>query len=192
MEILRSTSGNPGTWSRVVTGGNGTPANVNCAGFQAFDGYLYTSVENHDTGAQIWRSTDGATWEAVATGGLGMRLTSKQGDHGFQRLPLCEHAQRHGRRADLAFCKRNGLGARRCARLRGQQQRYTRRTDHVGGQLTRSRATLSPASRRGARRTGRIGRKSTRTVSVIAATRSRSGRAGWLSTTGVCLWERVT
>ena len=70
LEIWRSSTGNPGTWSRVVSGGNGTPANVNCTGFQAFDGYLYTSVENNDTGAQIWRSTDGATWKAVATGGL--------------------------------------------------------------------------------------------------------------------------
>jgi hypothetical protein len=71
LEIWRSASGDPGMWSRVVSGGNGTPTNQNCSGFQAFGGYLYAAIENGAAGVQIWRTVDGATWTPVITGGFG-------------------------------------------------------------------------------------------------------------------------
>jgi hypothetical protein len=70
-EIWRSSNGNPGAWSRVVSGGNGNTANYICTGFQEFNGYLHTTTENESTGAQVWRTGDGATWSPVVADGFG-------------------------------------------------------------------------------------------------------------------------
>ena len=49
--IWRSNTGNSGTWSHVVSGGNGNSTNYICTGFHEFNGHLYTAVENESTWA---------------------------------------------------------------------------------------------------------------------------------------------
>lgn len=71
LAIWRSSTGDLGNWTRMLSEGNGDHLNNICTGFASFDGYLYTAVENPETGVQIWRSLDGASWEAVVTGGFG-------------------------------------------------------------------------------------------------------------------------
>lgn len=98
--IWRSSTGNPGTWARVASGGNGNPSNFNCSSFQLFDGYLYASIENNNSGVEIWRSTDGATWTAGATGGFGDAANRWAGgmtvfdDALYVGRPVCGHEQR--------------------------------------------------------------------------------------------------
>ena len=72
-QILRSPTGDSGTWTSVVTGGLTTTENTCVTSLKEFNGALYAAVENAATGAQIWRSTTGnsGTWTQVNTSGFG-------------------------------------------------------------------------------------------------------------------------
>ncbi|MEM2122117.1 MAG: CFI-box-CTERM domain-containing protein [Candidatus Bathyarchaeia archaeon] len=39
--------------------------------FVEFNGSIYVGVDNEDTGAEVWRSSDGGTWSRVGDGGFG-------------------------------------------------------------------------------------------------------------------------
>jgi len=69
-EIWASTSGNSEDWSRltdtnIMTGNEG----VIC--FGKYNGNLYAGTANTTSGAEIWRTQDGAHWELAAVNGLG-------------------------------------------------------------------------------------------------------------------------
>jgi hypothetical protein len=71
-EIWRSASGDPLSWSRVVTNGfDAGPDNFCITAFELFDAHLYAGTFNYETGGQIWRTTDGRDWERAAEDGLG-------------------------------------------------------------------------------------------------------------------------
>lgn len=70
-EIWRSTTGNSGSWTRVVNNGFGDPNNVVALSLAVFDGALYAGTLNTAVGGQIWRSADGFTWEPVNASGFG-------------------------------------------------------------------------------------------------------------------------
>jgi hypothetical protein len=79
-----STSVPPGQidgWTQVVKGGFTDPNNSSAPFSAEFKGYLYVSTianpagfifsGSHKEGGDIWRSSDGITWEQVGTPGLG-------------------------------------------------------------------------------------------------------------------------
>ena len=69
--IYRSSSGDPGSWSPVVTGGNGDIQNGLVDAFAEFNGALYACGKNTSQGAFIWKSSpDGSTWSQVGSYGL--------------------------------------------------------------------------------------------------------------------------
>ncbi|HKJ40255.1 MAG TPA: post-COAP-1 domain-containing protein [Anaerolineales bacterium] len=82
--VARSNSGNVGEliqmvsdWEQVNTNGFGDPQTGEVTAVEAFNGFLYAGTYNpidpaplYD-GAQIFRSTDGATWTAVTLPGFG-------------------------------------------------------------------------------------------------------------------------
>ena len=49
----------------------GDNGNNQTGGLAGFNGYLYASTLNHDTGGQIWRSDNGSTWTQVVGDGFG-------------------------------------------------------------------------------------------------------------------------
>ena len=78
--ILRSATGDPGTWSQVnAPGMNGDPANFGAVVDSAtvYNGALYIGVANFNTGVQVWRTTGElrggplVDWVQVDGGGLG-------------------------------------------------------------------------------------------------------------------------
>ena len=70
-EIWRSSTGNAGSWSRVVVNGFGDGANEAIISFETFGGQLYAGAINSVTGGQIWRSPDGVSWSQVNAAGFG-------------------------------------------------------------------------------------------------------------------------
>jgi streptogramin lyase len=69
--IYRSATGDPGTWSAVVTGGNGDIQNTLVGALIEFNGALYACGKNPTQGAFIWKSSpDGSTWTQVGSYGL--------------------------------------------------------------------------------------------------------------------------
>ena len=76
-EIWRSSTGNSGAWTRVVSNGLGDPSNTAGLTMEAFDGALYAGSYSFDentgkpTGCEVWRTTDGSTWTRVVTDGFG-------------------------------------------------------------------------------------------------------------------------
>jgi tripartite motif-containing protein 71 len=69
--IYRSTSGDPGTWSPVVTGGLDAPSNNVIDSIIEWNGGLYASVENNTLGGRVWYSTNGIDWIQLGPAGLG-------------------------------------------------------------------------------------------------------------------------
>ncbi len=77
-EIWRSDTGDSGTWSQVVSNGfNGNAHNISAPGLDVFGGFLYAGTDNWNSagntsdGAQVWRSSNGTTWDQVNTNGFG-------------------------------------------------------------------------------------------------------------------------
>ena len=59
-------------WTKVMDNGFGNPQNQYLYTGASFNGYLYGAVANYATGFQLWRTSDGATWEkASSNDGLG-------------------------------------------------------------------------------------------------------------------------
>ena len=65
-------------WTALITDGFGTATNVGVEHMVEFNGDLYAGVWNWDDaapgnshGGQVWRSSDGVSWEQVATDGFG-------------------------------------------------------------------------------------------------------------------------
>ena len=74
-EIWRSSTGDSGSWTQVVSNGLGDANNVAGLTMEAFNGALYAGTYSNIgpglDGADVWRSTDGSTWTAVITNGFG-------------------------------------------------------------------------------------------------------------------------
>jgi hypothetical protein len=71
-EIWRSSTGDSGSWSRVVQ--NGFNDDTNNSGIQSaavYNNYLYAGTGNHNTGGEVWRTSDGTSWIQVNTDGFG-------------------------------------------------------------------------------------------------------------------------
>ena len=117
-EIWRSNTGNSGTWSRVVSGGNGNSTNYICTGFHEFNGHLYTAVENESTGAQVWRTADGVTWSTVVADGFGDTNNYQTGGLAvFGGYLYVGTRNLRDARGALAFARRDALGS-------GVQERF--------------------------------------------------------------------
>jgi hypothetical protein len=74
--IFRSTTGSPDSWEDAIVdygAGFGTINNTNFKDMQVFDGYLCGGTQNWLTGAQVWCTSDGATWEQKNIGGFGSK-----------------------------------------------------------------------------------------------------------------------
>ena len=70
-EIWRSSTGNSGDWTRVVSDGFGSvDRNGVASGRVVFDGYLYGGFYDHKNGATIWRTNEGTNWSQVNTTGF--------------------------------------------------------------------------------------------------------------------------
>jgi len=79
-EVWRSSNGNSGTWSQVNTDGfNGSNHTWQDHSMDVFNGYLYVGLARDDGGessiAELWRSSDGSTWNPVFTDGLALNNT---------------------------------------------------------------------------------------------------------------------
>jgi len=76
-EIWRSSTGNAGDWTRVITNGLGDATNQAVLTMEVFNGALYAGTYSWDentqrpTGCEVWRTTDGSNWTSVVTAGLG-------------------------------------------------------------------------------------------------------------------------
>jgi len=71
-EIWRSSTGNTGSWARVVSDGfNGDSSNRATLSMEVFDGYLYAATDNGNTGGETWRTSGGATWTQANADGFG-------------------------------------------------------------------------------------------------------------------------
>ncbi|HNS02965.1 MAG TPA: PKD domain-containing protein [Anaerolineae bacterium] len=71
-QVWRSSTGNAGSWTRVVTAG--FDGNINNQGVHrgaVHGGYLYLGTVNPVQGAGVWRSADGVTWQQVNVAGFG-------------------------------------------------------------------------------------------------------------------------
>jgi C1A family cysteine protease len=74
-QIWRSPSGDSGSWEQVVSGGFGDATNGEIMVLASFDGTLYGGTWSYDLeahGAEIWRSSSGATgsWARVVSDGF--------------------------------------------------------------------------------------------------------------------------
>ncbi len=59
-------------WSLVIDNGFGNPDNVNIEAFAVLEGQFYAVAYNHlSTGVEVWRTSDGASWEQVDVAGFG-------------------------------------------------------------------------------------------------------------------------
>ncbi len=67
-EIWASKTGDADDWVLVLQGGI-TEGNYGVVCFSEYDGYLYAGTANF-SGAQVWRTKDGSTWEQVAVNGI--------------------------------------------------------------------------------------------------------------------------
>jgi len=78
LQIYRSTTGNPGDWTRIDQPNSfGDVTNVSAPALEVFGNYLYVGVENFSyisftsTGAEVWRTSNGTTWSKVNNDGFG-------------------------------------------------------------------------------------------------------------------------
>lgn len=84
LEIWRSSTGNRGDWTRVVTGGFGAGKVQNIGySLQEFAGHLYVGVESNLTdgsdGLLFYRTADGVTWTPVNAAGFGEKANKHPG-----------------------------------------------------------------------------------------------------------------
>jgi hypothetical protein len=77
-EIWRSSTGNTGSWARVVSNGfDGDANNGAVTAMGVFNGRLYAGTDNRNfttgssTGAEVWRTGNGSAWQQVNTDGFG-------------------------------------------------------------------------------------------------------------------------
>jgi len=76
-EIWRSSTGDSGDWTRVVTDGFGDVNNAAIMTMETFGDHLYAGTYNWDsaamtsTGGTVWRTGDGVNWAQVNTPGFG-------------------------------------------------------------------------------------------------------------------------
>jgi hypothetical protein len=72
-ELWRSSTGDPGSWQQVASEGFGGGSDYFIiTSLTSFNGELYAAVEaTAGTGAQVWRSSNGADWTLVADNGFG-------------------------------------------------------------------------------------------------------------------------
>jgi hypothetical protein len=74
--VYTSTSGDPGTWISVISPGFGDVDNVNFKDMVVFDvdgiDWLCGGTMNETTGAQVWCTSDGATWAQKNASGFGV------------------------------------------------------------------------------------------------------------------------
>jgi tripartite motif-containing protein 71 len=71
LEIWKSPSGDPGSWTRVVSNGFGNLNNVGIQAAQIYNSFLYMGTANSIQGGEIWRTPNGTDWSQVSTSGLG-------------------------------------------------------------------------------------------------------------------------
>jgi len=69
--VYSSTTGDAGSWTRVITAGFGDVNNTNFKDMQVFQGWLCGGTQNWQTGAQVWCTQDGANWVQKNYGGFG-------------------------------------------------------------------------------------------------------------------------
>jgi hypothetical protein len=60
-----------GDWEQVIGDGFGNPQNYHVESLLAFNGRLYAVTGNGQTGLEVWRTTNGVTWEQVGFAGFG-------------------------------------------------------------------------------------------------------------------------
>jgi hypothetical protein len=71
-EVWRSSTGNVASWTQVNADGFGEGShNGGVTSFVVFHDALYASTTNCDAGGQVWRTTNGTTWEKLVTSGFG-------------------------------------------------------------------------------------------------------------------------
>ena len=72
-EMWRSTTGNAGDWTRVITNGFADNNNAGMPSSETFGDYLYVGTANDATGGEVWRchACDGSDWAQVNTDGFG-------------------------------------------------------------------------------------------------------------------------
>jgi hypothetical protein len=72
-EIWRSSTGDSGSWNRVVSDGFGDSENITVLSFEVYNNSLYAGTLNSATGGEVWRSASGDTsgWTQVNTDGFG-------------------------------------------------------------------------------------------------------------------------
>jgi PKD repeat protein len=71
--IIRSNTGDSGSWVKVTPDGLGDINNYAVSGLTSFGGYLYASTSRWDwSGVQVWRcqNCDGSDWEKVVDNGF--------------------------------------------------------------------------------------------------------------------------
>ena len=64
-----------GDWRQANENGFGNPATTWVPSLEAFKGYLYAGTGNWVEGGQVWRTTDGSSWEPVSEPGFGSAYT---------------------------------------------------------------------------------------------------------------------
>lgn len=70
--VYSSTTGSSGTWVPVIDAGFGFTENVNFKDMQVYNGWLCGGTQNSETGAQVWCTQNGGTWEQKNHGGFGI------------------------------------------------------------------------------------------------------------------------
>lgn len=72
-DMWRSSTGNVGDWTRVITNAFGDNNNKGLPSSETFGDYLYVGTANDVTGGEVWRChiCDGSDWAQVNTDGFG-------------------------------------------------------------------------------------------------------------------------
>lgn len=78
-DIMRSTTGNPGSWTNVMTNGNGNAKSYSITSLKVFNGFIYAALGNDVKGVQVVRSSDGLAWTTVVGDGFGGSCESPAG-----------------------------------------------------------------------------------------------------------------
>jgi len=75
--IYRSTTGDPGSWEEVGQAVGANPNNTRTIvdGTAVYNSALYLATMNAVDGAEVWRTTDGATWTQQNASGFGVTHT---------------------------------------------------------------------------------------------------------------------